>query len=371
MKSTNKGHFGDKHLTPFIDKLVKTGECGTVIGLPNSGVSRIVQHSTNSLGFTDYFGTLDLQLLPHRKVELIANLQSTLRSLMSQGVTLVKVNNLKIYRKRGLRQLFALNSVRNELGRRVNFLFHLTFTPELDNPDIHRHAYSQLLFQNTVYLPYALEDEYSHLINQLESRFSTVLTSAQKSQVFTLSGGCPFLAKQLVKNIADGHQLEFSDSEASMWSSQVLADFRPSLLHKVKLALLSISEHGALHQLGFINEAGIIRSQILRQHITTFPLTGSISLDDDHLRWQDQNIDTELAPHEIEIVKALLTSTTVSRSQVAHICYGDLTDTNYSDSSLDKVMSRLRIRLASLGLPQNIILTVKKSGYKINHAYTA
>lgn len=341
----------------WVEKLLKTKESGTIIGLPLSGKLRTIESAFDSLNISDQCKIVDLSVLPHRYLDTYAILSKALRDFAGNGGKLVYLDNCSLNTKTRRRQIKALNSIRTELGRRYFYIYSFNEDISLRQNLIAKFSCLASLNVNVFYFPYANQQETVELIHQNEDRFDIKIKPSDHVKIYHATSGVPFLIKSY-----------FRDGEVSQDSlNRFVTEFTSRQFLELKTPASSIIQ--SYSKLGMLDPDGKFISQNIGASFANHSLPSKLLIDKENktIELNRASILPELSSYESEILYKLGVDRRISRQEIATICYGQQKSADYSDYAIDKIMSRLRQTLIRLGCNSDIIKTNRGYGYSLNN----
>jgi hypothetical protein len=355
-----------KETTTWVDKLISTHESGTIIGLPKSGATKTLLYVLSQNELEDHHLYLDLSILPKHRQEFRQIVESQIDKAIKSDVKIVVIDQLKLNTKSGRFRAKVLSSLSNTYKHQFQYIFVFSEDIVLNRQKYCTHNSFDILFQNIYYFPYATNSEIDSLISQNSTRFNYEISKTDSQLIAYLSGGCPWLIKNLFKRLVSNQSLVIDDDMLS-WGQEILAYLKPEIILSLKnIPSAKSSIITSIKSLNLIDKDNVIRSQILAKALENYQPNAKliISSDTKSISINPSTDISQITPSEKEIIFFLYSNHRISRENIAAICYGQ--NKPYSDYAIDKIMSRLRNKLISFGIPRDILKTQRGFGYMLN-----
>lgn len=358
--------YGVRIIKPWLEKISASNECGTIVAFPRAGVTRIMSNSINGMGAFAGWGEVDASISGTNYQEFENDVADLADQALELGGSYVAISGLDLYRKSTLKKLKILSSLRVSLAKKINFVIVVTVDPNLVEKKI-QSEFHEILLSNVLFVPYATQDLWLNLSESLQERFDRKLTDKEDEEIYYLSGGCPYLAKHLLKRLVDGKKLGVDD-ESLGWAENIVSKISKRWINWCKnLEIIDDSKRKMLMKLGVIDEKGGVRSELIGACLTNYETNLQIKLDENEDMWiEGTEIANNFSESEKNILKSLIKNKKVSRQEIANICWGENKSEEYSEYALDKLMSNLRKKILALGLSKNYLITIKGVGFRQN-----
>jgi hypothetical protein len=351
-------NYGVGRLKPWLEKLVRINESGTILSLPQAGVSRTMAAVVEQLGWGNRLGVVDFLLEGEVRDEI--------EKLAEGGCQYILLKNVDGNGQKFEEYLGWLEAVRNQMGKKINYIWQLHTLPNLLVEHLERWA--ELFPVNTMYFPYSSGEELDILIGQNEERFGVEFSSKEKVRLGELSGGCPFLLKNICKRFGELGDLEMDDL-AIDWGVSLLKQMDKRLVIAVKNQ--NKAREDIWHfcqQTGLLDQNGEVRSLIMVEALERIDLGIKVEVNPESGKLETSEGEEleQLTPAEMEVMQQIVRSRKISREEVAKLVYGETRAARVEEYSIDKIMSNLRLKLQSYGV-EDFIKTRKGYGWGIEN----
>lgn len=235
------------------------------------------------------------------------------------------------------------------------------------------HYLTNKIFQNVSYLPYLTFQNSSHFINHLAQRWNINISNINHQEIFKFTGGQMWLIKEIVRQLSEGASSlqQILKTQELQYKTQKIWETFPNT-HKKLIAKIANNQRPEISQAPIVLELqqlGILNSNrtILPEFLYEFKHKNLINITytDTDIFFNKVPVTSFFSTKEQIILRTLLQSTQqkVSRPQLANQIWSSESD--YSDWALDKAISRLRNKLAKLGLPKHNLVTIREFGYQL------
>ncbi len=341
----------------WIEKLIQYNECGTIISAPEAGVTRTLIEVFRELGKDDELEIIDLTTYPSNINKFIKLITKKVKEAIVNDRKFLLINDLCVSEKSAIKKLKLLNKLRDEYKRKFNWIFGM----HEDLGLIKASKVKENILDNVLYFPYSNENEFVELTEQNNERYKLDKGNISVKKLYELSGGCPYLLKKLYGQRDDG--------DLNEWGKYVLSGFKKYQIRQLQIIKsLDKVELGFFEKIGMVKDRSIV-SQILKKSLGDMSGYERLNINNGKILVGKLYINNKITVYEKEILIKLKESTSLTRQEVANICYGNKDD--YSDCALDKIISRLRQTLESLGVNKNVIKTIKGVGYRFDNKYVS
>ncbi len=361
-----KGYYQDV-FTPWVEKIIKTRECGTVVGFSGSGRSSVIGKAFENLGQDKLFKVLDLDLVSKETVKRKKALKEEIEKGMIEGVKFFLILGLRTDLVSGRRKLKSLYQIRVLMKKSINYIFVPLDDPTLIKKKLLKTGRADILFSNLVYLSFAKGKYFDQLIEQMKNRFDLDISPDQAKKIQCLSGGAPRLVKYISKDFKESGEVRMSETTEGM-ATIMLKETPLSVLGwlKKKEGEEKIAE--SLEREGVINKKQGkygLTSGVLAKALDKFKLGYKLRVDNkkEKLWLKDEEVTSRFSASDRSILFALSKEKRVSREEMARVIYGKKAEKGFSDYAMDQMMSRLRSKIKELGVDEELICTQKRMGY--------
>ncbi|MDO8610736.1 MAG: helix-turn-helix domain-containing protein [bacterium] len=259
-----------------------------------------------------------------------------------------------------------------------NILFLFCFEQDITHPEIARHFYHTDIFSNIIY--YALYNAQDTLsfINYLCSKWNFELTSIIKEKIIKECGGHFWFVKYATRMLRDNPRIDFQDiitSEQMHFRveqiTETFLDSEIKVLNKILLSK-SITDSIEKHSLQFLTKMGFVKNDaisipILAHHLRERLPKFVIEIIDTEILLNEVNVVSHFSRNEKKTLRVLLQNKNniVSRDDIGKAIWPINTENEYSDWAVDRIIARLRSKLMKLGMPKEIIKTLRGKGYML------
>lgn len=351
--------YGVAVVRPWLEQLRNVDECGVIVAFPMAGINRVLSDIP-----IENYRAIDASIFGDSAKDVMDYIDGNIEKVVRIGGRFLVVTDIDFENKNIELYLKCLHAVRLGCGKKVNYIFRVFVDPKFLCEEV-LVKYQELVGNNILYFPWADGNDFELLVEQNLARFGIQVTDDQKNRIFQLSGGCPYLVKNLFKRLVENKGLEI-DQEMIGWGLAILRMVSPRW--RVWLADLSalIEERRTYLEKLRIIDKNRIRSEILREAVKIDDRRIDLGLVGNELLLGGRKITDELSPSEKEVLKQLIARERLSREEVARAYWGEKKAGDYSEYALDKLMSKLRKKLVRLGVSGDYLLTLKGFGYRIN-----
>lgn len=358
--------YGVNLVRPWLQKISKANEGGTVVAFPGSGISRILFDSAIGLEDFQNCGEFDASLFGVDIDRFEDNLVDLAEKIISSGGKYLIISWLNFDRKSSVDKLFVLKTVRNTLAKKINFVIVSSVDPKFVNKELMT-EFHEILFSNKCYLPYSDGDEWKKLIIQNQFRYGKKISDVEEKLMYKLSGGCPYLTKFLWKRLSDGIPLGDDTEPVNLVANLLRKLPKRWVVWCQNLDLIDEDKIKMLRDVGLLGTDNKIKSELFDLSLNKYEVAVRIAVTEDlRIVLGSTDITESFSESEKEIIMYLLKNKKVTRTEVATICWGENRTEEYSEYALDKLMSNLRKKMVWCGIPRNFIETVKGVGFKTN-----
>ena len=115
---------------------------------------------------------------------------------------------------------------------------------------------------------------------------------------------------------------------------------------------------------GFITKKNEFASELFQKFIPEYNRVVSLRLDKSFILADGINISDEFSPSQKIVLKNIISEGRISRDEIKNI-FSPQKPEEYSESAIDKSISRIRLKLGAIGISPSIIETDKKRGFVI------
>ncbi len=268
---------------------------------------------------------------------------------------------------------------------RENTNFHMIYLYEMDitNPEIAKMFREMSIFANIRYFSLFSREEITRFTEYLCKKWNIKINRKLLQEICEVCGGHVWLVKEAVRLLKLKKSKSINEIIASDTIQLKVEQIHSTLLESEKLLLrkiitstkqdLTIAEkHSKKHltKVGLLNR-NIIQIPLLEDFIRKTLPKVSIQLKDSRIEINGIVVNSGFSRKQLRILRFLLSknSEIVSRDELAKVIWPDNTMEYYTDWALDRIISRLRENIASLGIDKNLIQTYRRKGYKINSSF--
>lgn len=267
-------------------------------------------------------------------------------------------------------------------AQQPNISFIYFFQRDFLHPDfITLFSAKSVFFQNIIFEPFHPRRDCVQFIHHMAREWNLTVKSAQTKIILEVCGQHFWFIKESLRRLRDEKEISKKSllhnpillSKAQyVWNS--LNSSEQNVLIKIitKKPLTDLKE---IHSLEFLQQTGwIIRQReiykptilLLEEYVRSKVLKFTLEYINKTIQLNKVPIDTVFSDKERIILQLLLQKKNlVNRDEIASAIWKEKTESLYSDWAIDKLISRLRKKLQSLGL-ENTIKTVRRSGFILN-----
>lgn len=108
---------------------------------------------------------------------------------------------------------------------------------------------------------------------------------------------------------------------------------------------------------------------MLARYIKSLLPKVNVRLSENHIMVNELILDAHFSRKEQKVLRALLKSLgqVMSRESLAKVIWPVNTESFFTEWALDRIMARLRSKLVSLGISEELIVTLRGKGYMIRN----
>ncbi|MBI2641791.1 winged helix-turn-helix domain-containing protein, partial [Candidatus Roizmanbacteria bacterium] len=169
---------------------------------------------------------------------------------------------------------------------------------------------------------------------------------------------------------------EIRESEQMRFRLEQIAESLSKSEHRVLSKLIhgekindKIEKHSYhyLKKMRFISPDDEITVPLLERFLRENLPKISLELDEHKLLLNGVNVETHFSKKEKKALKLLLEQKNhiVARDQIGKALWPVDTDEKYSDWAVDRMIARIRVKLKKLGMPKEMVKTVRNRGYML------
>ena len=350
----------------WLEKLIHRNECGVVVGLPGSGVSRTLGESEQKLKLpVKFLQALDLRIYLINGVADQLAIDDQICDWIDDGVKYVLIQFIE--RSDYLEEdkiIRLLHQIRERFYKKINFLVHiksdfyfdfLKKTKEITN----------YWWDESIYISYAnWGSDFDHLIEQNCKRYEIDIKGIDKGELYSLCGGCPMLLKFLFKEYVEHGSLVVSN-EIREVGEKIWSDFRLNVVDSIKTGNVFREDNkvSLYKKLGLLDDEKEIKSKILKDSLKNFNYQLIPKVRGEELYVEDKRMTDKFNHLEMGVIKKIIGDRRINRDEIAQMFYGKDRMDEVSEYSIDKLMSNIRLKLANYGVNKDFIKTLKGYGY--------
>lgn len=259
-----------------------------------------------------------------------------------------------------------------------HYRFLLFFEIDITHPEIARLFSLTYVFSNIVYYPLCEHDNALSFINYCLNEWKFELKENLKEKIIQQCGGHFWLIRQVIRALRDDPAtlLEevFESDQMRFRLEQIynfFADSEKSVLHKV-IKGQQIDDPTEKHSLNYLQKMGFIENEnitipVLTKYIREHLPKISMVVTDKNILLNGVNVESHFSKKEKRALKSLLEHKghVVTRDMIAKALWPINTEDYYSDWAVDRLIARLRVKLGKLGMPKEIIKTLRNKGYML------
>lgn len=368
-----------KEFAATLAKIIKTGETGIILLPPNTGKSNwLINNIIDYINGKDPLKIvkIDLNFYEIEDIEdFQLELQKELEISKRKKVTFI-INNAHILIAN--KNYLLLNKI-NELTQKIpNLQIIFFFNTDVTHPEIAKHIKTNI-FANIVYFPlYESHDVRAFIKEELLKKWSMKLSERQVDNIVEQCGGYFWLVKQAVRGLRDNPRLEVENLSTLEGVKLALEQFYAVLLESERNVLESLilgrkSERDLeKHSFEYLKGIGLIKNgevtiPLLVSYVRQYMPKMSVEVKDNLIFINFVNVDSHFSKKEKKVFKALINSKgkAVSRDEIAKAIWPINTEDFYSDWAVDRLVARLRTKIIKLGIPKEVIRTIRNQGYTL------
>lgn len=238
-------------------------------------------------------------------------------------------------------------------------------------PDFNRY---NLVFQNILYYPLYNEADMMFFVEYLCKKWQMKMPQPVRKSIVYNSGGSFWLTKAACRSYRENGEWSIEDK---MFQFRLESIFE-TLSDEEKVIIGScphLSQFEDNKDLFFLKKIGLIKEdhnlaipelRKFAEKINQSKLDYFQSREND-ITYKGISLFGVLSTTEFFLLKHFLKkqNTPISRDEIAQVIWSKNMEENYSEWAIDQAIKRLRDRLISLGLPANIIRSVRGIGYEL------
>ncbi len=231
--------------------------------------------------------------------------------------------------------------------------------------------------QNVFYHRLYAKEHIKHFVHHLAALYGFSIKKEEVGEIWNRTGGYIWLTTEAVRHLHRTGQLTFDHDEMVFRLQSVWSGFTP----EEQRALSQVVQFGRMQDISadtkhylkkmlLLEESRVgvkITVPILRDFIAkTTQKEQNLRIVDDAQLWIGQTpISSLFSKREHSVVLTFLKAKgdIVSRDIVACLLWGDRWEDQYSDWAIDQAMRRLRRKLSTLGIAQNVLHAKKGKGF--------
>jgi len=249
---------------------------------------------------------------------------------------------------------------------------HPRFRPLFDGASI--------FLQNTAVIPLHTNDDTQRYITYKSNQWKIQVTEKQKRAIVERCGGYFLLVKEALRYVRDNKNTDidmlFIHEEMHWRLNTIWNHFLPSeqsVFQKIVRgsAVFNTEER---HSLKFLLAGGFLTTRgrsynlsipLLTEYIHKTNPMYVLSYDNKRIYYNNVPIENNFSPQEQKLMQFLLSkpSIIVSRDEISEKLAGSNTDDSLSDWAIDQLVSRIRKRLATIGISAYVIKTIRTKGF--------
>ena len=364
-----------------VTQIINTKEAGVILFPPNTAKSnrlgnffienyksRLNDFKIVKYDFT-FYETEDI--LDFRKIfqrELIIARKKKIGILLANVQTLIFDKNYNL-----------LNGMIDLQEEYPNLSMVFLFNVDVTHPEISKNIRTSL-FSYIAYYPFYGRTDTIGFIDHLVKKWNISFDAGQREAIADLCGGYFWLVKQAVIFSKDNPKLPpenfFRYEGVKIALEQLYASLLQSerdVLHNIVLGhktedILQKHSYNHLEKIGLINKGGIT-IQLLESYIREFLPKMKVELIEDRIFINLVNVDNQFSKKEKKVFKVLIKNTNrvVTRDELAKAIWPINTEDYYSDWAVDRLVARLRSKIADLGMTREAVKTVRNQGYTLTN----
>lgn len=295
-----------------------------------------------------------------------------------------------------------LRSLWNQLKGTLHYVFLIKDVRLFFTPNYYSEDFGYLFFQNVLYVPVTSDNE-EYLVKNFEKNSNYVLSPEVRKVVSQMCDGHPYFLKlaieSLAKYAASGNELTAAKvaeilhenyeirSVSDRMVGVLTEDMRKILAEVSRKKVTDLptnDEAKTLLSLGLIKKTAdgyfrpfcqLFEDAILKK---TMPepvledLGQNIGFDEkfNAVAINGKPVEEKLTRQEHQLLASFLRQPNklFARDEIAEVIWAKESYEKYSDWAIDQLISKLRKKLADLGVAEKALVTVRGRGYKFNLA---
>jgi predicted transcriptional regulator len=353
-----------------IRNLILAKDSFTYCGLPQTGKTRIIKMIIQELKLENEAELINLSRFETEDSnnELLNTFITELKDLYNKGKRIFIFQYMPFDNEITQELYFSLANFRKSCFVMPSYIFFSNTNPEF-YPELVKVC--PLLINNIVYETINSQESFEFILRQNEDRFKTSIPQTEIKNLLHNSGGIAGFVKKAITFCADNKNFEIKNFVQSMQSA--VHQFLDELPDKELLLFRKVLKNGELNQLErrHLTNLGLTNINnkyelppIIETHLKTYAREYDLITLKNQFYINGTNISKLLKNREKEILKIMFEEEIITRDQIAKLISTD-SSTNISESSIDQVITRLRKTLTELGLKRDLIITIKKKGFKL------
>lgn len=365
-------------------KIVRAGESGSVWYYNKSDLFwRIANLRENKTLYRKYFSNQKLIVIDAESFrgESEEDWNKALRIVNNRG------SEMKIFFILGLERCLLEGETRifNLFQKKEKELWPVSFlaffTIDFTHPRF-RTLFSgnSTLLQNTVITPLHSESDARQYIIYKSRQWGIKLNERQTRAIVSQCGGYFLLIKEVLRYFRDNQQSQeeaMLSHPAMRWRLEFIwRNFLPSEQAVLQKVVQQTTPAGVeeQHSLKFLTDSGFIYAKGKNREISIPLLAGYIQdlsspfiliVEKDRIFYNGVPIENNFSPQEQKLLRYFINNPArmLSRDEISADLSGNDDDSILSDWAIDQLISRIRKRLAHLGISPQIIKTIRAKGF--------
>ena len=298
-----------KEFSEWLDKLIYRNECGVVVGLPGSGVSRTLGESVQKLKLpVNFLQALDLRIyLTNGIIDQFA-VDDQICDWVDDGVKYILIQFIErsdYFEEDKI--IGLLHQVRERFYKKMNFIIHIKSDFYFDFLNKTKEITSYW-WDESIYLPYAIwGSDFDHLIEQNCKRYEIDIKNMDKDELYKMSGGCPMLLKFLFKEYMKHGSVVISN-EIREVGEKIWTDFRLNVVDSIKTGNVFGEDNkvSLYKKLGLLDDEKEIKSKILKDSLKNFSYQLIPKVRGEELYVEDKRMTDKFNHLEMNVIKKII-----------------------------------------------------------------
>jgi DNA-binding winged helix-turn-helix (wHTH) protein len=236
---------------------------------------------------------------------------------------------------------------------------------------------STRLIQNVLYYPLYSKEDTQQFMRYLAHKWDAKLTHAQKERIWKLCGGHFWLAKQAMRELAALDDAEFEHEAMNFRLRTIfnsLSNSEQSFIEKAVLNKKNFTSEETesmryLQKMGCVDKSGKCTIDLIAEYIHQQKhLQSTLTTQGGQLVLNSVPLRKVLSKQEYKVFQLLLEQKgqIVTRDDVGKRMWPNDTEKFYSDWAIDRLIARIRQKMAELSLSPALIRTHRGKGYVLN-----